>query len=129
MSGLAGPGPRDPIPASASCTVCVQLLSGFLSQGKLIPLTMLLRTIEIELADQRDCFVGMADSLWETTRSRLVRSVCDLDQALANSYAKHLLDGKSLPLYMRGPYSAVNRAAPAGTAIIPCPSLGPLRTP
>ena len=30
--------------------------------------------------------------------------VCDLDQSLANSYAKHVLDGKSLPMHMDGLY-------------------------
>ena len=105
VAGMAGPDPSDPIPISSSRTVCVQLLSSFLSQGKLIPLTMLPLTVEIELADQHEAFVGTTENLWEITRPRLVADVCDLDQALANSYAKHLLDGKSLPMYMHGLYS------------------------
>ena len=40
--------------------------------------------------------------------------VCDLDQALANSYAKHLLDGKSLPMYMHGVYS-IKSSIPTGS--------------
>ena len=42
---------------------------------------------------------------WEITRPRLVASVVDLDQGLSNSYAKHLLDGKSLPIFTRNLYS------------------------
>ncbi len=80
--------------------MCMPLPSSVLSQGKLIPLTTLPWTIEIELADQRDAFVGTADNQWGSSRPRLVADVCDLDQALANSYAKRLLDGKSLPMYM-----------------------------
>jgi len=91
----------DPIPADSSRQVCVTLLSSFLSQGKMIPLSMLPITIEMELDDADAAFSGSGNS-WEITRPRLVADVCDLDQALANSYAKHILDGKSLPFYCTG---------------------------
>ena len=79
------------------------------------PLTTLPLTIEIELADQHEAFVGTTENLWEITRPRLVADVCDLDQALANSYAKHLLDGKSLPMCTHGLYS-VKSAVPTGNS-------------
>ena len=109
---LGTPESFDNIVALASRTVCVDLLSSFLSQGKLSPLTMLPITIEIELGDQNDAF--SSDVAWEITRPRLVGDVCDLDQALANSYAKHLLDGKSLPMYMHGMYS-IKSSIPTGS--------------
>jgi hypothetical protein len=85
VAGMAGPDPSDPIPIAGSRIVCVQLLSSFLSQGKLVQLAMLPITIEIELADQRDAFVGTTENLWEIARPRVVANVCDLDQALSNS--------------------------------------------
>jgi len=88
-------------------TLCVQLLSPFLSQGKMIPMSMMPLTLELELDDLGAALVSVsgAEINWEITRPRLVASVVDLDHALANSYAKHLLDGKSLPIYTRSLYS------------------------
>ena len=106
---LGNPETQDNIAAGTSRTVCVQLLSSFLSQGKMIPLSMLPITIELELDDMGACFTQPTGPVsWEITRPRLVASVCDLDQTLNNSYAKHLLDGKRLPLYMHGMYSVVS---------------------
>ena len=81
--------------AQASRTVCVQLLSPFLSQGKYIPMSMMPLTLELELDELAAALRQNQGTMnWEITRPRLVASVVDLDQALANSYAKHLLDGK-----------------------------------
>ena len=109
---LSNPETLASIDQGTSRTVCVNLLSSFLSQGKMIPLTMLPVTIELELDDQNAAFIS--DVPWEITRPRLVGDVCDLDQALANSYAKHLLDGKSLPMYMHGLYS-IKSAIPSAS--------------
>ncbi len=62
MAGMAGPNPSDLIPISSSRTICVQFLSSLRSQRKLIPLTMLPLTMEIQLADQPEAFVGTAEN-------------------------------------------------------------------
>ena len=91
--------------AQASRSVCVQLLSPFLSQGKYIPMSMMPLTLELELDElAAELRQNQGTMNWEITRPRLVASVVDLDQAPANSYAKHLLDGKSLPIYKRSLY-------------------------
>ena len=95
------------------------LLSSFLSQGKMIPLTMLSITLELELDDADVAFSGTGNT-WEITRPRLLADACDLDQALANSYAKHLLDGKALPLFMDGLYS-LRAAVPSGSSLYSLP--------
>ena len=74
----------DAIAGDSSRQVCVQLMSSFLSQGKMIPLTMLPLTIELELGGANDAFAGAANN-WQITRPRLLADVCDLDQALANA--------------------------------------------
>ncbi len=108
-------GSESAIPADSSRQVCVTLLSPFLAQGKYLPLTMLPLTLEIELGEADDAFSGSGNS-WEITRPRLIADVCQLDQALQNSYAKHLLDGKSLPIYTQGLYS-LRAAVPTGNSL------------
>jgi len=98
------PVPQANIPADSSRQVGMAFLSPFLNQGKYIPLHMLPLTIELELADANEAFQGTTNT-WEITRPRLIADVCQLDQALANSYAQHLLQGKSLPFYCDGLYS------------------------
>lgn len=113
-------GTIDPIPPDSSRQLIVTLLSPFLSQGKMLPLSMLPLTIEIELDDALTAFgTGLSES-WSITRPRLLADVCEMDQALQNSYAKHLLDGKSLPLYCDGMYS-VRGAIPAGSSLFSFP--------
>ena len=116
---LNGPFTVDAIPADSSRQVCVTLLSSFLSQGKMVPLSMVPITIELEL-DDADAAFSSSGNDWEITRPRLVADVCDLDQALANSYAKHILDGKSLPFYMHGLYS-LRAAVPSGSSLFSLP--------
>jgi len=91
------------LPSSSSRQVGCSFISPFLNQGKYIPLHMMPITIELELADADAAFSGTPS--WEITRPRLVGDVCQLDQALANSYAQHLLQGKSLPFLCDGLYS------------------------
>jgi len=110
----------DPIPEDGgSREVVVTLLSSFFSQSKYVPLSLLPCSLEVELDDVDAAFDGIGN-LWEITRPRLLADVCDLDQALANSYAKHILDGKSLPMYMHGLYS-VKAAVPAGSSLFSLP--------
>jgi hypothetical protein len=95
------------------------LLSSILSQGKLLPLSMLPLTIEIELDDVNAAFQGNSNN-WTITRPRLVADVCELDQTLPNSYASHLLSGKSLPFYLNGMYS-VTASVPSGSSLFTLP--------
>jgi len=114
------PFTADPIPEDGgSREVIVTLLLSFLSQGKYIPLSMLPLSLEVELDDVDAAFEGTGN-LWEITRPRLLADVCDLDQALANSYASHVLSGKSLPIYMHGLYS-VKAAVLAGSSLFSLP--------
>ena len=96
--------PVPSIAAGASRQVGCSFISPFLNQGKYLPLHMMPITIELELDDGDMAFQG-AGTVWEITRPRLVGDVCQLDQALANSYAQHLLQGKSLPFYCDGLYT------------------------
>jgi hypothetical protein len=46
--------------------------------------------------------------------------VCELDQTLQNSYASHILAGKSLPFYLNGMYS-VTASVPGGSSLFTLP--------
>jgi hypothetical protein len=110
---LDDPADGDAIPVGEARQLVIHFMSSFLSQGKMIPLNMMPVTMELELADADEAFTE-SNTNWEITRPRLIADVCQLDQALANSYAKHLLDGKSLPMYTHGLYS-VKGAVASGT--------------
>ena len=116
---LSNPVGAAAIPADSSRQVVVTLLSPFLIQGKYIPLHMLPLTIEIELADADEGFVGTGND-WEITRPKLVADVCELESSLANSYAKHMLEGKSLPFHTHGLYS-LRAAVPTGSSLYSLP--------
>ena len=106
--------------AQESRTLCVQLLSPFLSQGKYIPMSMMPLTLELELDDLGAALTQAVGAMnWEITRPRLLASVVDLDGTLANSYAKHLLDGKSLPIYTRNLYSVKSSISSTQTFSFP----------
>ena len=116
---LGLPSSTDPIPPDSSRQVCVQLLSSILSQGKLLPLSLLPLTIELELDSENAAFQGSSND-WTITRPRLVADVCELDQTLQNSYASHILAGKSLPFYLNGMYS-VTASVPGGSSLFTLP--------
>ena len=103
-ASLDEPFVADPIPVGGSRTVVVHLLSSFLSQGKNIPLKMVPLVIELEYDDFDRCFEGVGNR-WNVTKPRLIADVLTLDNALQNSFAKHILDGRSLPYMMHGLYS------------------------
>ena len=94
------------IPAGGARQLCVKLMSGVLGQGRYLPLHLIPLTLELELDDKDAAFQGVLSN-WSITRPRLLADVCTLDQALDNSYSKHLLDGRSLPLYTTGMYSVL----------------------
>ena len=95
-----------------SMTVLFKPLSGILNQNKLLPLRYAPITIELELVDSGtdpiiSNFSGTGDfafkadntsTNWSINNVQVKCDVCTLDNALDNSYAQHLLSGKSLPI-------------------------------
>jgi hypothetical protein len=93
-------------------TVLFKPLSGILNQNKLSPLRYAPITIELELVDNKDepilsqftkttakAFAADNTSTqWSINNVQVKCDVCTLDNALDNSYAQHLLQGKSLPI-------------------------------
>ncbi len=92
-SGLDRAVQLDPIEADSERSVVAHLMSSFLGQGKMIPLSMVPVILELELGDLDDCFLG-GDNQWEISRPRLVADVLQIDQSLQNSFASHVLSGK-----------------------------------
>ena len=84
--------------------VVVTLLSPFLSQGKMIPLNMIPAVLELEVGEADYAFAGTGNT-WEIYRPRLIADVLSVENSLQNSYAKLMLDGRSLPIPMYGIYS------------------------
>jgi hypothetical protein len=113
------PGAPDPIPGNSARTVVVKLLSSFLTQGKAIPLNMVPVVIELELSGADEAFEGFNNS-WYITQPRLVGDVLTLDNALQNSYASHILQGKQLPYMMHGLYS-LRATIPTGSTMYSLP--------
>jgi hypothetical protein len=92
-------------------TVLFKPLSGLLMQSKYIPLRYCPLTIELELVNDAlepiiahgevgaDTFTEFNTSVtWQIINVMAKCDVCTLDNALDNSYAEHLLSGKSLPI-------------------------------
>jgi hypothetical protein len=75
--------------------------------------------IELELAGADEAFEGFNNS-WYITQPRLLGDVLTLDNALQNSYASHILQGKQLPYMMRGLYS-VRATIPPGSTLYSLP--------
>ena len=100
---LTNLAPINPLGPNTSRQVGCSFISPFLNNGKYLPLSLMPITIEIELDAADAAFSGSPD--WEITRPRLLGDVCQLDQSLSNSYAQHLLQGKSLPFQCEGLYS------------------------
>jgi hypothetical protein len=99
------------IKGGQALTVLFKPLSGILNQNKMLPIRYAPITIELELADgNTDAIVDPAalttDTLtdantstdWQIENVQVKVDVCTLDNALDNSYAQHLLSGKSLPI-------------------------------
>jgi hypothetical protein len=103
-ASLSQPFVAEPIPAGASRTLVVHLLSSVLSQGKAIPLSLLPLVCELEIGDMNVAFAGEANN-WVISRPRLIADVISLDASLQNSYSKFVLQGSSIPYIMHGMYS------------------------
>jgi hypothetical protein len=92
-------------------TVLFKPLSGLLNQNKMIPIRYAPITIELELVDDAKEPVidpgsygadgwtdGNTSTAWQINNVQVKVDVCTLDNALDNSYAQHLLSGKTLPI-------------------------------
>lgn len=99
------------IPQGQYRRVLFKPLSGLLSQSKYIPLRYCPLTIELELVSRNEEPVMSnfytvthpfnntnTTTLWRIENAVVKCDVCTLDNALDNSYAEHLLSGKSLPI-------------------------------
>jgi hypothetical protein len=103
------------IPANSSKIVAFKIMSGLLSQDKMINIKFCPLVIEMELvSDFLEPLVtgatpGGSDaatilnsdhigSAWEIIDCQIKCDICVLDNSLNNSYIEHLLSGKSLPL-------------------------------
>jgi len=75
--------------------------------------------IELELGGADDAFDGTGNA-WYITQPRLVADVLTLDNALQNSYASHILQGKQLPFMMHGLYS-IRATIPPGSTLYSLP--------
>jgi len=89
-------------------TVLFKPLLGILNQPKYLPIRYCPITIELELVNDMkepiltpvgDKFTpGNTSVLWQIENVQFKCDSCTLDNALDNSYAQHLLSGKSIPI-------------------------------
>jgi hypothetical protein len=101
------------IGAGDSMTVLFKPLSGILNQNKMLPIRYAPITLELELVSDETLPVisnwepfGTSNEFtsdntttkWSINNVQVKCDVCTLDNALDNSYAQHLLSGKSLPI-------------------------------
>ena len=100
------------IEPESGMTVLFKPLSGILNQNKLLPLRYAPITIELELVDDKNepilssfskttpkaFSADNTSTSWSINNVQVKCDVCTLDNALDNSYAQHLLSGKSLPI-------------------------------
>jgi hypothetical protein len=100
---LPGIGPNS------SQVVSFKLLSGILNQPKFLPIRYSPLTIELELVNSKlDPILPPGSNMtfsvdntsddWQIEDVNLKCDLCTLDNSLDNSYAEHLLSGKSLPI-------------------------------
>ena len=83
--------------AGQSRRIGMKLCSGLLNQTKMLPIRYCPLEIELELVNAvGDCQTG--SSAWNISDVQLKADLCTLDNALENSYAKHLFEGKALPI-------------------------------
>jgi hypothetical protein len=86
-------------------------LSGLLNQPKYLPIRYCPLTLELELVDSfttpiistfgagaDDFKADNTSTAWQIQNVQVKCDLCTLDNALDNSYAEHLLGGKSLPI-------------------------------
>jgi hypothetical protein len=105
------------IPPNSSINACFKPLTGLLTQNKFIPLMWCPVTFEFEVVSgATDAIVSPAavpagttatdvvfraantSTNWQIQDARMIADVITLDSGLQNSYAEHVLSGKSLPI-------------------------------
>ena len=95
--------------ASPSANVCFKPMCGLFNQAKFIPLMWCPITLELEIvSNATDAVVepiagGVftdtnTTSNWSIQDIRVIADIVTLDNGLQNSYAQHVLSGKSLPI-------------------------------
>ena len=90
----------DFLAATKKRTFSMKLCSGLLNQAKMLPVRYAPLEIELELVGDANEAVKTTndDANWTISNVQLKADVVTLDNALENSYAEHLLSGKSLPI-------------------------------
>ena len=82
--------------AGQKITMGMKLCSGILNQDKMLPIRYCPLEIELELVNHPSDSVKEAAPSWTLSNVQLKADTITLDSALQNSYASHLLEGKSL---------------------------------
>ena len=86
----------EALPAGKKRTVSMKICSGLLNQEKCLPIRYCPVEIELELVNQPGDAVKDAAPSYHLQNVQLKADTITLDSALQNSYASHLLEGKSL---------------------------------
>ena len=87
----------ETLAAGGSRTIGMKLCSGLLNQTKMLPIRYCPLELELELVNA----VGdpqYGSTGWNLSDVQIKADLCTLDNALENSYAKHLFEGKALPI-------------------------------
>ena len=92
-----GAGTAETLAVNGKRRFGMKLCSGLLNQTKMLPIRYCPLEIELELVNSvGDCQAG--STAWFISDVQLKTDLCTLDNALENSYAKHLFEGKALPI-------------------------------
>ena len=92
-----GATPDETLAAGHSRRIGMKLCSGLLNQTKMLPIRYCPLELELELVNGvGDCQQG--STAWHLSDVQVKVDLCTLDNALENSYAKHLFEGKALPI-------------------------------
>ncbi len=90
-------GTKETLANLESRKVGMKLCSGLLNQSKMLPIRYCPLEIELELVNSAGDAQHGATS-WVLSDVQLKADLCTLDNALENSYVKHLFEGKALPI-------------------------------
>ena len=90
----------ETLAATKKRTMSMKLCSGLLNQTKMLPIRYAPIEIELELVGDANEAVQSASNgaNWSISNVQIKADVVTLDNGLENSYAEHLLSGKSLPI-------------------------------
>ena len=93
-------GGPETLAYSKKRTMSMKLCSGLLNQSKMLPIRYAPIEVELEIVgDANEAVESATDAAnWSISNVQLKADVVTLDNGLENSYAEHLLSGKSLPI-------------------------------